>query len=125
MTLDLPDHLAMLREPLAAGRMRDVIPVLEQAVYDDDPVAKLLLADCLAFDQRYADAIAVYDRAAALAPAQRAKAVLGKVTALLALDRTADAIAELDAASDLDDAELVQVRAVALRQDRLYLRVGR
>ena len=116
MTIDIPDHLAALREPLAAGRVQDAIAMLERPEYGHDAVATLVHAECLAFEQRHEEAIAQYERAAALAPEQRQKAVVGKVHALLSLDRAAEALAELDAARDLVDVELVELRGLALQR---------
>jgi tetratricopeptide (TPR) repeat protein len=98
-----------------SGNVEAAIPVLERAEYADDAVAKLVHAECLAFAQRYEDAIEMYDRAATLAPARRAKAIAGKVHALLALERAAEAIAVLDTERDLD-ADLVELRALALHR---------
>ena len=114
MTIEIPEHLAVLREPLAAGRVQDAIAVLERPEYEHDAIATLVRAECLAFDQRHEEAIALYERAAALAPEQRPKTVVGKVHALLALDRAAEAVAELDAARDVVDVELVELRGLVL-----------
>ncbi|HUJ57018.1 MAG TPA: hypothetical protein VLX92_00845 [Kofleriaceae bacterium] len=116
MSAEVPDHLAALRDALVGGRTQEVIAVLERAEYHDDAIAIMVRAECLAFEQRFEDALAAYDRAAALSPEQRGKALIGKVHALLALERAAEAIAELDRAGDLDDVALVELRGLALER---------
>lgn len=114
MNVEVPAHLRELRDALVAGRVQEAIPVLERPEYDDDAVAKLVHAACLAFAQRFEEAIAMYDRAAAISPDQRVPALIGKAQALLSLDRAVEALAELDAARDQVDVDLV--RALALRR---------
>lgn len=116
MEVEVPAHLEQLRDALVSGRVQDAIPVLERPEYDDDAVAKLVHAECLAFDQRFEEALAMYDRAAALSLEQRPKAVIGKVHALLSLDRAVEALAELDGARDIVDVELVELRGLVLRR---------
>ena len=114
MTIDVPEHLAALRDALVSGRVHDVIPFLERSEYSEDAIAKLVHAECLAFDQRFEESLELYDRATALSPDQRPRAVAGKVRALLALDLVAEALAALDAAEDLVDVERVELRGLAL-----------
>jgi cytochrome c-type biogenesis protein CcmH/NrfG len=92
MTIDLPEHLIALRDPLAAGNVDAVIPRLEQLT--DDPAAQLVLAECFAYAQRYEESLGAYQRAAEL-PALRARATFGRARALLFLERANDALAEL------------------------------
>jgi hypothetical protein len=102
MHLDLPEHLASLRDPLAAGRVDEVIPILE-AMPDDD--AQLVLAECFAYVQRYEEALVTYRRVG-----RRARATEGIVRALLFLDRAGEAEAEL---AFLDDSrEANELRAL-------------
>jgi tetratricopeptide (TPR) repeat protein len=60
MELGVPEHLAGLRavidDPPAA------IELLSDPSYADDPVAQLMLGNCLAFERRLEEAIAVFDR---------------------------------------------------------------
>jgi tetratricopeptide (TPR) repeat protein len=114
--VEVPAHLQELRDALVSGRVQEAIPVLERPEYDHDAVAKLVHAACLAFAQRFEEAIAMYDRAAAISPDQRVPALIGKVQALLSLDRAGEALAELDAARDLVDVDLVELRGLALRR---------
>lgn len=116
MTVEVPAHLAALQDALVSGRADEAIAVLEGSAYDGDAVAKLVHAECLAFARRFEEAIAMFDRAAALAPDQAAKALIGKVHALLALERATEAIAELDRAQGLDEVERAQLRGLALER---------
>jgi tetratricopeptide (TPR) repeat protein len=114
--IDLPEHLAGLRDALANGRVREAIAVLEGPEYESDAIAKLVQAECLAFDRRYEEALELFDRAASLSADQRLKSVVGKVHALLSLERAAEALAELDRANDLVDVGLVELRGLVLRR---------
>lgn len=104
MTVDLPDHLMELRDPLAAGRVDEVIPTLE--LLADDPAAQLVLAECLAYAQRYDEAIVVYPRAIALDPALRARATINYARALIFLERAEEALAVLAGFEGKDAGEL-------------------
>jgi tetratricopeptide (TPR) repeat protein len=116
--IDLPEHLAELRGALVAGRIDDMIVVLERPEYNDDGIAKLLHAQCLAFDARYDDAVGMYDRAAALSTDHERAALLGKAHALLALDRNDEALALFERATSQapGDLEAIEGRALALRK---------
>lgn len=93
MTVDLPEHLLDLRDPLAAGRVDEVIPNLELRV--DDAAAQLVLAECLAYAARYDEAIVVYRRVIALDPSLRARATINYARALVFLERAEEAFAAL------------------------------
>jgi tetratricopeptide (TPR) repeat protein len=116
IAIDVPPNLAHLRDALAGGRVAEVIAVLERTEYDDDAAAKLAHAECLAFDRRSEESLELYERAIALSPALLPKAVVGKVHALLALERAAEAFAELDRLSDVEDVDLLELRGLALRR---------
>jgi tetratricopeptide (TPR) repeat protein len=118
MDLELPEHLAELRGALVGGRIDDMIPVLERPEYDEDAVAKLLHAQCLAFEKRFEDAVAMFDRAAQLSSEHAHAAALGKAHALLALDRAAEALLLFDRARAAapGDLEALDGRALALRK---------
>ncbi len=113
LELELPEHLAGLRDPLARGRIDDVIAALERADYDGDAAARLVHARCLAFQLRFAEAAVMFDRAMP----DRA-AILGKGHVMLALDRAAEALELFDRACALDrgDLEAIEGRALALRE---------
>lgn len=89
LELALPEHLAHLHEPLAAGRIDDAIADLAPRI--DDGAAQLALARCLAFVRRFDEALAALDRAAQHDDHQRA-ALLEKAHVLLALDRAGEAL---------------------------------
>jgi len=116
MTVEVPAHLAKLRDALVTGRVHEALAILEQPAYDNDAIAKLVQAECLAFDHRYVEAIAIFDHAASLAPEQEVKAMIGKVRALLALDRVAEAVATLDRMSHVDEVDVVELRGLALQR---------
>ena len=112
MTVDLPEHLMELRDPLAAGRVDEVIPKLELLV--EDGAAQLVLAECLAYAQRYDEALVVYKRVIALDPVLRARATINYARALVFLERAEEAFAALAGFEGKDANEL---RAVI--RDRL------
>lgn len=104
MTIDLPEHLMAMRDPLAAGRVDEVIPQLELLV--DDGAAQLVLAECLAYAQRYDEALGVYGRAAELDPSLRARSTISRARALLFLERADEALAALTGFEGKDANEL-------------------
>lgn len=116
LEVEVPEHLAALRDALVGGRVEDVVPLLERAEYDRDGIAKLVHAECLAFARRFEEAIAMYDRAAALSSDHERPALLGKARAYLALDRATEALAQLDRARERwpDDMELADIRSAVL-----------
>lgn len=116
MELDLPEQLTTIRDALAAGRINEVIAVLERTDLADDGLARLIHAQCLAFEKRFDEAIAMFDRAAALLPAQRDKALFGKARALLALERAAEALAALDELGDTNHVDVVELRGDVLQR---------
>jgi tetratricopeptide (TPR) repeat protein len=118
LELDLPEHLAVLRDPLARGRVDEMIAILARAEYDGDAAAKLVHAQCLAFARRFGDALAVFDLVSALAPAHEREVALGKAHALLALDRPEEALALLDplVARAPDDLDAIEGRVQALQK---------
>jgi tetratricopeptide (TPR) repeat protein len=107
MRMALPPHLAELRDVLIAGRLVDAIQMLRRPEYDDDTVAQLLRAELLCSDGRAEEALEIYDRIAI--PAAR----LGRVRALITLDRAAEALAEVEPLIGVDD-EALELRARAL-----------
>lgn len=104
MTVDLPEHLMAMRDPLAAGRVDEVIPQLELLV--DDGAAQLVLAECLAYAQRYEEALGVYVRAGELDAALRTRSTIGRARALLFLERADEALAALAGFEGKDANEL-------------------
>ena len=118
LELDLPEHLAVLRDPLARGRVDEMIAILARAEYDGDAAAKLVHAQCLAFARRFGDALAVFDLVSALTPAHDREVALGKAHALLALDRPEEALALFDplVASAPDDLDAIEGRVQALQK---------
>jgi len=107
MRSSLPPHLAELRDVLVAGRIVDAIQMLRRPAYDDDTVAQMLLAELLCADDRASDALEIYDRLAS--PAAR----LGRVRALISLDRAGEALIEAEDLIGTDD-EALELRARAL-----------
>jgi tetratricopeptide (TPR) repeat protein len=116
--LELPEHLSELRDAFAAGRIEGMLRVIERPEYDNDAVAKLLHAQCLAFEKRYADAVLMFDRVAQLSTEHEPAAILGKAQALLALNRADEALALFDraCAAAPSDLEAIEGRALALRK---------
>jgi len=104
--IQLPEHLAHLRTLLSS--IPDLIDALAQYT---DPVATLLRARCLAFEQRHAEAIVVFDQLGATRDAS-----LGKAHSLLALERPADALQILDPLAASADLDVIEARALALVQ---------
>ncbi len=109
--LDLPEHLAQLRDPLAHGRIAEAIAQLADARYTGDGAAALVHGHCLAFVRDFDGALAQFERALELG--QGRAATLGKAHALLGLGRATDALALFEA-SDEDDLEALEGRALAL-----------
>jgi hypothetical protein len=116
ISIDIPAQLAHVREALLAGRVDEVIPILERSAYDADPVAKLIHAECLTFAGRFEESLPIFDQVVALSPAHLTKAVVGKAHALLAVDRATDALAELDRVQHLNLIEVADLRATALER---------
>jgi tetratricopeptide (TPR) repeat protein len=116
ISIEIPAQLEHLREALLGGRVDEVIPILEESTYDNDPVVKLVHAECLAFAGRFEEALCVFDDVVSLSPAHRGKAAVGKIHALLALDRATDALAELDRVHDLNVIEVADLRASVLER---------
>ena len=116
MELDLPEQLTTIRDALAAGRIDEVIAVLERPDLANDGLARLVHAQCLAFENRLDEAIVMFDRAAALLPAHRDKALFGKARALLALERATEALAALDELGDVNHVDVVELRGDVLQR---------
>jgi tetratricopeptide (TPR) repeat protein len=114
LELTLPDHLAHLRDAVAAGRIGDVIAELARPEHDNDPIAKLAHARCLAFERRFDEALAALDHVAQLSPEHTHDALLEKAHVLLALDRAAEALALFEGRPD--EVEAIEGRALALRR---------
>jgi hypothetical protein len=81
--------------------------LLRRPEYDDDTVAQLLRAELLCSDGRAEEALEIYDRIAT--PAAR----LGRVRALITLDRAGEALAEVEPLIGIDD-EALELRARSL-----------
>lgn len=118
MTLDIPDHLAELRDPLCAGRLQDGMQLLQRPEHAGDAAAQLLLGSLLSFDARFDDALAAFDRAARLGADHVHAALLGKARTLLELDRAAAALAIFEHViterPDLGEAHEGRARALKL-----------
>lgn len=120
MPLDVPVHLARVRDALAQGGARAAIELLRDASYHSDPDAQLLLAALLVSQHDLADSLAIYERLARDEDARsdvQLTARLGEADVLLALDRAPDALAIFDALVARDPALAVahDGRARALR----------
>ena len=87
--------------------------MLRRPEHATDPVAQLLLASCLAFERRFADAVAIYERVAASSPEHRAVARVAHARCLVELDRAADGLALLGGS---DDPAICDARAFALER---------
>jgi len=110
--LDLPLQLAHLADLLAAGRIADVLQILESPKHVADPESNLVRARCLAFAKRFDDAISAFDRVIEQSPDRANVATLGKAYALLDANRAADALRLFDTMTF--DAAALEGRALAL-----------
>ncbi len=119
LELELPASLAELRPIFANGRVDDAIRVLSGETYANDPEAQLVLARCLEFLQRFAEAAEVYALVASGDPSHRYTALLGRAGMLVELGDPDGALELLDAlrTERPDDLDLVEARAWVL--DRL------
>ena len=117
-SIDLPAHLAELRDVLVGGRTSDAIEMLRRPEYVSDAVAQLLLASHLSFERLHSDALAIYDRVLTLGDEQRHAALLGKGDALLASGRPEESLRLFDqvSAERKDLTESIDGRARALKQ---------
>jgi tetratricopeptide (TPR) repeat protein len=114
--LGVPEHLAELRDVIGKGDVSAAIERLAQPIYADDPIAQLILGNCLAFERRFEAAIAAYARVTS--SEQRYAARLATAQALLALGRADEArpLFEEACAECPDDVEARDGRdAAALR----------
>ena len=110
LDIEMPEHLAHLRDALVHGRIGEIITDLERPAHDADPEAKLILAHCLAYERRWADAIALYDRVAALSTDHERDAALGKAHVLLASGRTDEALAAFERLGDSEGQVLAALK---------------
>lgn len=109
-TIEIPPQLAELRDILVSGNTGAAISALRDPRFAHDADAKLLLARFLAFDERWSDAIALYDELEATS--HRTAALVGKATALLAQGRPGDALSIFEQLPDDADAAEGQARAL-------------
>ena len=117
-SIDLPAHLAELRDVLVDGRTADAIQMLRRPGYEGDAVAQLLLASMLSFEGLHSDALAIYDRVLTLGDEHRHAALLGKADALLELGRPEESLSLFERVSEerKDLTEALDGRARALKQ---------
>jgi tetratricopeptide (TPR) repeat protein len=117
-TIDLPEHLAELRNVLVNGRTDDAIEMLRRPEYDRDAVARLLLANLLSFEGLHSDAIHIYDQVLELGDEHRHAALIAKADALLASGRAEESLTLFERVrverSDLSEA--IDGRARALQR---------
>ncbi len=109
-TIEIPPQLADLRDILVSGNTGAAISALRDPRFAHDADAKLLLARFLALDERWADAIAVYNELEATS--HRTAALVGKATALLEQGRAGDALSIFEQLPDDADAAEGQARAL-------------
>jgi tetratricopeptide (TPR) repeat protein len=91
VAFDLPPRFASVRAALIDGDTARAISLLSEAAYEHDGTAQVLLGNCLAAAERFHDALAVFDRAAGMAPEVVRVALEGTARALEALGRRAEA----------------------------------
>lgn len=117
-SINLPEHLAELRDVLVDGRNRDAIQMLQRPEYEGDVVAQLLLAGLLSFERVHSDALAIYDRISTLGDEHRHAALLGKADALLEMGCAEESLRlfEVVIAEREDLTEAIDGRARALKQ---------
>lgn len=110
--VDLPEHLRDLRPLLVAGKTADAITMLEGPQYANDPAARLLRADLLAFTEQLEAAEAAYAALGGVA------AGVGRVLVLVKLGRASDALAAADVLvkEHANVADAHEARALALQQ---------
>jgi tetratricopeptide (TPR) repeat protein len=118
LVLDLPEHLAELRELVTNGEIAKLILVLDEPRFEADAAAKLVQARCLVFERRLGEAIARFDRVLEVGPEHARAALLGKAHALLVLHQALDALSlfERVLAQYPGDVEALEGRALALRR---------
>ncbi|MBE3096628.1 MAG: tetratricopeptide repeat protein [Planctomycetes bacterium] len=85
--LALASKYRAMREP---GRAAELLQQLSRERMDKDPFFLVALGDALEIQQRYADALANYEKARALKP-EYAEALVGEVRCLVAMNRTTEA----------------------------------
>lgn len=109
--VDLPEHLRDLRPLLVAGKTAEAIAVLEGPAYANDPTARLLRADLLAFTEQLEAAEAAYAALGGVA------AGVGRALVLVKLGRPKDALAACDELikEHPGAAEAHEARALALQ----------
>ncbi len=117
-TIDLPEHLAELRDVLVNGRTSDAIAMLRRLQYASEPVALLLLASLLSFERLHADALVIYDLVLTLGEEHRHSALLGKADALLESGRADESLClfERVSAERKESSEALEGRARALQR---------
>jgi tetratricopeptide (TPR) repeat protein len=91
VAFDLPARFVRARAALIDGDTARAITVLGEPGYAHDGTAQVLLGNCLAAAGRFDDAVAVFDRAAGMAPDVERAALEGMARALESLGRGAEA----------------------------------
>ena len=119
--LDVPPHLAHVRDALLAGRVIDALAILARPVHHDDPLAQLLRAAILADQQRLTEALVIYERPGGLFDDHREPVLLGKARVLAALDDPEAALRLLDRACAEDPGS----RAAAEARAAVLIQLGR
>ncbi len=116
-SIDLPEHLAELRDVLLDGSTSDAIEMLRRPGFANDAVAQLLLASLLSFERLHADALAIYDRVLTLGDEHRHSAMLGKADTLLGSGRAEESLSLFEglSAERNDLIEAIDGRARALK----------
>lgn len=116
-SIDLPEHLAELRDVLVDGRTSDAIQMLRRPEFANDAVAQLLLANLLSYERLHSDALSIYDRVLTLGDEHRHSAMLGKADTLLGSGRAEESLSlfERVCAERNDLSEAIDGRARALK----------
>jgi len=116
--LALASKYMAMREP---GRAADLLQQLSRERMDKDPLILAALGDALAIQQRYADALANYEKARALKP-DYAEALVGEARCLVAMNRATEAATRVRAVMDQFPNEVwprIALVAIHVRTDQM------